>query len=73
MSAKKQFTIFTKEGVSFDETGATLIEAVRRSKPLTDGYDIVAVIETASVVTPSPGKMTALIVRPPSEKMSPSL
>lgn len=62
---KTEYTIFTAEGVSFIETGRTLAQAVARAKPLVQGRTIVAVVESDSIVAPSPGKLTALIVRPP--------
>jgi hypothetical protein len=58
-----EFTIFTAEGVSFTEEGATLANALRRAKPMIGDRTVVAVVETASIVTPAPGKLTALIVR----------
>lgn len=57
------FTIFTAEGTTFFATGKTLRDALNRSRSETQEYTIVAVVESASVVTPAPGKLTALIVR----------
>lgn len=62
-AAKVQFTIFTAEGTSFVAEGRTLLEALKRSRTETAGFHIVAVVESLSVVTPAPGKLTALIVR----------
>jgi hypothetical protein len=61
--AKTEFTIFTAEGISFTENGTTLANALRRAQPSIADRTVVAVVETASLVTPAPGKLTALIVR----------
>jgi hypothetical protein len=60
---KTEFTIFTAEGISFTETGTTLANALRRAQPSIAERTVVAVVETTSLVTPAPGKLTALIVR----------
>lgn len=60
---KTEFTIFTAEGISFTERGATLANALGRAQPSIGDRTVVAVVETASLVTPAPGKLTALIVR----------
>jgi hypothetical protein len=60
---KTEFTIFTAEGVSFTETETTLARALRRAQPDIGDRTVVAVVESASLVTPAPGKLTALIVR----------
>jgi hypothetical protein len=59
-----EFTIFTAEGVTFLAKGRTLLAALQRaSRSQLHGFTVVAVVESASVVTPAPGKLTALIVR----------
>ena len=60
---KTEFTFFTAEGVSFTEEGTTLAKALRRAQSLIGNRTVVAVVETASVVTPAPGMLTALIVQ----------
>jgi hypothetical protein len=63
-AAKVQFTIFTAERTCFVAEGRTLLDALKRSsRTETAGFSIVAVVESSSVVTPAPGKLTALIVR----------
>jgi len=59
---KTECTFFTAEGVTFTEEGTTLVNALRRAQPSIGDRTVVAVVETASVVTPAPGKLTALIV-----------
>jgi hypothetical protein len=60
---KREFTFFTAEGVTFTEEGTTLANALRRARPLIGENNVVAAVETDSVVAPAPGKLTALIVR----------
>lgn len=59
---KIKFTFFTAEGHSFSATGTSLIAAYRKVAGILGGQRVVAAVESASVVQPSPGKLTALIV-----------
>lgn len=59
---KRHFTIFTAEGVSFDGAGTTLVRALNKAA-IPKEYTVVAVVESDCVVTPAPGKLTALVVR----------
>lgn len=62
-----EFTVFTAEGMSFIARGRTLLAALQRaSRTQIHGFKVIAVVESASIVTPTPGKLTALIVRPVS-------
>lgn len=62
MSTKANYTIFTAEGVTFEGTGTTLARALTRAA-VPKEYTVVAVIESESVVQPTSGKLTALVVR----------
>jgi hypothetical protein len=68
---KTEYTFFTAEGVSFTEEGTTRANALRRAQPSIGDRTLVAVAESASVVTPARGKLTALIVRTPSSAAIP--
>lgn len=60
---KTDYTFFTAEGVTFTSEGTSLPNALRRAQGLIVDHTLIAVVETASLVTPAPGKLTALIVR----------
>ena len=67
---KTSYTFFTAEGVTVTSAGTSLPNALRRAQTLIGNYTLVAVVETTSVVTPAPGKLTALIVRQSPEVSS---
>ncbi len=63
MSATKTtFTLFSAEGITFCASGTTLANALKRASSETNGYTIIAAVAADCVVTPAPGKLTALIV-----------
>lgn len=68
-AVKTEFTIFTAEGVSFTAEASNLPAALKKSAAHTKDYRIVAVVESDSLVTPAPGKLTALIVRNPTRSV----
>lgn len=58
---KRAYTVFTAEGESHDVEASSLETALRKSG--LPARSIVAAIETDSLVTPTPGRLTVLVVR----------
>jgi hypothetical protein len=59
---KRSYTIFTAEGITYDVEGTTLVSALQRAK--VPARSVVAVVESESLVSPAPGRLTALVVQP---------